>query len=361
MLLAGDIGGTKTNLAVYLPEAGPRSPLAQATFPSTSYPSLAAIVREFLSHGDSTLRAPGALRAASFGVAGPVVAGRAEITNLPWTIDAHDLSESLGIPTVRLMNDLVATANAVPSLGADDIHTLSKGRHVPHGAIGVIAPGTGLGEAFLVWNGSSYQAFASEGGHCDFAPVDCLQQGLQSYLWEQNSPADVEAQPHVSIERVCSGRGVPSLYAYLRDTNFAEEPAWLAEELASAHDPTPVIVRAALGSAGHAPNATGIPPGADAPLVPVQLCAGAMDLFLAILGSEAGNLALKVLATGGVYLGGGIPPRILPSLESGSFLDAFRWKGRMSDVLADIPIHVITNPQVALIGAACYGLAHCDL
>ena len=349
MLLAGDVGATKTNLAVYAPEAGPRSPITQATYASTSYASLAAIVREFLARVESSLGASGAIQTASLGVAGPVVGGRAEITNLPWTIDARDLSESLGIPNVRLMNDLVATANAVPILGADDIHTLSEGRPVQRGAIAVIAPGTGLGEAFLVWDGSRYRAFPSEGGHCDFAPADALQQGLQSYLWERRSPTDANARPHVSIERVCSGRGVPNLYAYLKDIGYADEPAWLAEELASAHDPTPTIIKAALGGA------------ADAPEELVKLCAGTLDLFVAILGSEAGNLALKVLATGGVYIGGGIPRRILPALESPTFLNAFCRKGRMSGVLADIPIHVITNPQVALMGAACYCMGHCDL
>jgi len=323
MLLAGDIGGTKTNLAVFSPAAGPRAPLAEATFPSGRYPSLDALVSEFLAQIDIKIAR------ASFGVAGPVVAGRATITNLPWKMDQVQLQEALNIPTVRLLNDLAAIAQAVPFLEPSDLHTLNKGQAVPDGALAVIAPGTGLGEAFLTWDGARYVIFPSEGGHADFAPTDPLQIGLHAYLLDRFD--------HVSFEQVCSGRGLPNIYTYLRDSNYAEEPDWLAEQLATDRDPNPVIVQAALSGKS-------------------ELCAATLDTFVSILGAEAGNLALKVLATGGIYLGGGIPPRILPALERPRFLQALTTKGRFSDLLARVPVHVILNPKSALLGAACHGL-----
>jgi len=322
--LAGDIGGTKTNLAIFSPEAGPRAPLAEATFPSGRYPSLEALVQEFLSQVNLKVER------ATFGVAGPVVAGQSRITNLPWVMDELQLQEALGLSGVRLLNDLEAIANGVPSLEPADLHTLNVGEPASGGASAIIAPGTGLGEAYLTWDGSHYQAHASEGGHTDFAPINPLEIGLLSYLLERLG--------HVSYERVCSGRGIPNIYAYLRDRGYAEEPDWLAEQLAAADDPTPIIVNNALNSDSAC-----------------DLCAATLNSFVSILGTEAGNLALKVLATGGVYLGGGIPPRILPALEEGRFLDAFRAKGRMSDLMARMPVHVILNPKVALLGAA----SHC--
>ncbi len=322
--LAGDIGGTKTNLAIFSPEAGPRAPLAEATFPSGRYPSLEALVQEFLSQVNLKVER------ATFGVAGPVVAGQSRITNLPWVMDELQLQEALGLSGVRLLNDLEAIANGVPSLEPADLHTLNVGERASEGAISIIAPGTGLGEAYLTWDGSHYQAHASEGGHTDFAPINPLEIGLLSYLLERLG--------HVSYERVCSGRGIPNIYAYLRDSGYAEEPDWLAEQLAAADDPTPIIVNNALKSDSAC-----------------DLCVATLNSFVSILGTEAGNLALKVLATGGVYLGGGIPPRILPALEEGRFWGAFRAKGRMSDLMERMPVHVILNPKVALMGAA----SHC--
>jgi glucokinase len=325
MLLAGDIGGTKTNLAVFSREAGLRRPLAEATFPSADYPSLEALASEFLAQIDLQVGQ------AHFGVAGPVVAGRATITNLPWVMDETRLKKTLDISSVRLLNDLDAIAHAVPQLEPSDLHTLHKGQPAPGGAIAVIAPGTGLGEAFLTWDGSRYRPHASEGGHADFAPTNPLEIELLCYLLERFE--------HVSYERVCSGMGLPNIYAYLKDSGFAEEPDWLARRLAEASDPTPIIAQAALDSER-----------------PCQLCVATLNTFVSILGAEAGNMALKLMATGGVYLGGGIPPRILPILEQGQFMDAFRRKGRFSDLMAQIPIHVILNPKVALLGAASYGL-----
>jgi glucokinase len=327
MLLAGDIGGTKTHLAIISPEIGPRAPLAEATFPSARCRSLEAVVREFLDQVNVRVEQ------ASFGVAGPVVAGRATATNLPWVIDEAQLSRDLNIPSVHLLNDLEAIAWAVPRLGDDpaDLHTLNVGRPVPGGTIGVIAPGTGLGEAYMTFDGGRYRAHASEGGHTDFAPATRDEIALLHYLFDHLD--------HVSYERICSGIGIPNIYDFLRDSGYALEPLSLTEELAAATDRTPVIVNAALN-----------------PEKKAKLCQATLDLFVSILGSEAGNLALKMLATGGIYLGGGIPPRILPALRGERFLTAFRSKGRMSTLLENVPVHVILNPKVALLGAAYHGL-----
>jgi glucokinase len=325
LLLAGDIGGTKTNLAIFSSEAGPRSPLQEATYPSAKYPSLEAMAGEFLSQVDAKVNR------ASFGVAGPVVGGRVTTTNLPWMIDELTLQKALNLSSARLLNDLVAVAHAVPFLQPVDLETLSEGQSAPGGAMAVIAPGTGLGEAYLTWDGSRYRAYASEGGHADFAPNNSYEAELFHYLQDRLG--------HVSYERVCSGRGIPHIYNHLRDSGHVEEPVWLRKQLATADDPTPIIVNAALSEQN-----------------PPQICVETVNVFITILGAEAGNLALKVLATGGVYLGGGIPPRILPALKHRRFLEAFRQKGRMSELLSAMPIHVIVNPKAALLGAACYGL-----
>ncbi|HET90256.1 MAG TPA: glucokinase [Chloroflexi bacterium] len=329
MLLAGDIGGTKTTLML-VSEAGPRSPLAEATFPSAEYSHLTAVVDAFLAQVDVRVR----VNQACFGVAGPVVNGRASITNLPWTLDEVQLQEALNLSSVRLINDLVAIAYAVPSLGGNDLHTLNEGQTVPGGAIAVIAPGTGLGEAYLTWDGNRYWPHPSEGGHADFAPTNSSEVDLLRYLQER--------MEHVSYESICSGLGLPNIYAYLRDSGQGEEPAWLAQKLAEVDDPTPVIVGVALGK--------------ESKKRTCELCEAALEMFVSILGAEAGNLALKVLATGGVYLGGGIPPRILSALAGGQFLASFRSKGRFFGLLAQMPIHVIVNPKAALLGAARYGL-----
>jgi len=325
MILAGDIGGTKTNLAIYSSEAGPRAPLVEATFPSGEYPSLETLAREFLAGVDLPVDR------GAFGVAGPVVSGQATITNLPWVMDEEQLQEGLNLSAVRLLNDLVAVAHSVPVLEGTDLHTLNQGEAEPGGAIAVVAPGTGLGEAYLTWDGGRYRARASEGGHASFAPDTPVQLDLLRFLLGRFE--------HVSCERVCSGKGLPNIYAFLKESGRAEEPDWLAEQLAEADDPTPVIVRAALDGDR-----------------PCDLCVLTLNMFVSILGSEAGNVALKVLATGGVYLGGGIPPRILSALDSGRFTAAFQNKGRLADLLGRIPVHVILNPKAALLGAACYGL-----
>ncbi len=326
MLLAGDVGGTKTSLGIFSPETGPLHALIEAEYENARYPDLDAVVHEFLS------RTAIPVERACFGVAGPVEAGRpTAITNLPWVIDAGRLRDALRLVAVELVNDLAATARAIPYLDRRDVHTLSAGEAVSGGNIGVIAPGTGLGEAFLIWDGRRYREYASEGGHADFAPNGPREMDLLRFLEEKYG--------HVSYDRVCSGRGLPDIYRFLRDQGIADEPPWLAEEFAGAADAVPLIVRAALNREQ-----------------PCGLCRETMTLFLSILGAEAGNLALKVLAKGGIYLAGGMVPRILSFLTQGGFLEAFRRKGRMSGLVGRMPVYTVLNPRAALFGAAGIGL-----
>jgi glucokinase len=325
MLLAGDIGGTKTNLAIFPLGGEPRVPLIEATFPSGQYASLEALVTEFLSRTNVTVER------ACFGVAGPVVAGQAKVTNLPWSMDEQRLQEALHIPKVRLLNDLDAMAHGVPFLQPEDLYTLNTGKAVPDGTLAVIAPGTGLGEAFLTWEGDHYHAHASEGGHTDFGPTNSSEMEMLRYLLGRFD--------HVSYEHIASGIGLPNIYAYYKEVVSLTEPAWLTAQLATASDPTPIIIAVALDKTRDN-----------------ELCSATLRTFVSILGAEAGNLALKVLANGGVYIGGGIPPRILPHFMDETFLHAFQAKGRFTQMLANIPVHIITNPKLALLGAARHGL-----
>lgn len=322
-VLAGDIGGTKTRLGIFSSEQGARHSLAHETYPSGKYASLEAIVSEFMEGKDADIAR------ASFGVAGPVLEGRAKVTNLPWMIREDSLSQALGGIPVRLLNDLNAIAHAILLLEPGDLESLNPGEPDEDGAIAVIAPGTGLGEGFLVWDGDRYQPSASEGGHVDYGPTNAEEMDLLGYLMEKYD--------HVSYELICSGLGLPNIYAWLKDSGRFSEPGWLRDQLQEAADLTPVIVRAATEKN-------------------TEIAVAALERFVSVLGSEAGNLALKILATGGVYLGGGIPPRILPYLRKDTFMQAFVRKGRFSDLLSKIPIHVIMHPEVALFGAARHGL-----
>lgn len=321
-VLAGDVGGTKTVLALFNADTGHRKPLKKQRFSSGAYPSLAEIVKEFLFDENFVIHN------AVLGVAGPVRDGHSHITNLPWVIDARDLEDQLHAPAC-LLNDLAATAYAIPFLDPSDILTLNPGRPSINENLGIIAPGTGLGEAFLVWSGDHYQALASEGGHVGFAPRDTLQMQLLEYLHEYYG--------HVSYERVCSGSGLPNIYNFLKDRSGFTEPEWLKASLEHATDPTPVIVQAAFEQQE-------------------DICTTTLDIFVDILGNEAGNLALKLLATGGIYMAGGMPARILPWLQKPDFMMAFSSKGRFTDILGNIPVQIILNPESPLMGAACYGL-----
>jgi glucokinase len=324
MLLAGDIGGTKSRLAIFTDGADPRRPLAEEVLQSGRFSGIEALVRAFLK------RTNGSADRACFAIAGPVINGRAAVTNLPWIAETEAIRREFGFRSVRLLNDLAATVRAVPLLEPRELHTLCPGEPAAMGVIAVIAPGTGLGEAFLTRDGTRRLEHASEGGHADFAAGSPLEEDL---LRELRKEFD-----HVSYERVCSGPGLWRIYRFLRERGTAEEPPLLAAGLAAAADPVQVIVDAALA------EKTGI-------------CVQTVSLFCSILGAEAGNLALKTLATGGVYIGGGIAPRLLPFLEEGPFLEAFRRKGRMADLLFRMPVHVILEPRAALIGAASFPLS----
>ncbi len=324
MLVVGDIGGTKTLLTLLEPGSDPRRPVAEKEYHSASYPGLDAIVRAFLAETG------GKAEFGCFDVAGPVVQGQVQATNLPWTMDEQGLAQSLGLRRVILLNDLKAIAYAIPHLLPTDVHTLNDAAAEPNGPIAVVAPGTGLGEAFLVWNGRDYTACASEGGHASFAPTTDQQVDLLRYLRQRLGD--------VSFERVCSGLGIGNLYEFLRDSGAWPETPGFAGQLEQAADRTPLIARAGMQ------DPVGNP-----------LAAAAMALFVEILGNEAGNLALKVMSTGGVYLAGGMPARVLPLLGTGRFLEAFVSKGRLAGVLRRMPVHVVTA-RAALLGAARYGL-----
>jgi len=293
---------------------------------SADYPSLQAIVKEFLAKSNKPVDR------ACFAVAGPVIGGRVKTTNLPWLIEESSLAKelNLNVKAVRLINDLEAIARAVPILRPSDVVTINAGEAVRKGAIAVIAPGTGLGESFLTWDGSHYVAHSSEGGHSDFAPTDERQIRLLEYMLKQFD--------HVSFEHVCSGIGIPNLYRFLRDAEQIPEQPDVIKLIEATTDLTATIVNQALDPANGS-----------------RLCAETLDLFVSILASEAGNLAVKFLATGGVYLAGGVAVHALPVIQRPDFLQRFKRKGRFSDLMSRIPIHVVVTPA-GLAGAAAYGL-----
>ncbi len=318
MILAGDVGGTHTRLAFFEERGGRLTAVAEATFPSREFGSLEAVLRRFRAAYSCPVTG------ACFGVAGPVRRGRCEATNLPWVVDAGLLARELGLKSVGLINDLEANAWGIALLGEKDFALLNAGAPDASGNAVVIAAGTGLGEAGLYWDGKAHRPFATEGGHADFAPRNRLEVELLEYLLTQFQ--------RVSYERVVSGPGLLNIYRFLRDGGHAEEPPWLAEAVRQ-EDPPAIIVQAALDGKS-------------------ELCIRALDLFVSLYGAEAGNLALKVLATGGVYLGGGIAPRIVQKLTEPAFLDAFTFKGRMRPLLQAMPVRVILNDKAALLGAA---------
>lgn len=320
MLLAGDVGGTKTHLALYKYTPTPQT---QKVYPSADFGHLEDIVNEFLQETGANVTT------ATFGVPGPVFQGVARITNLPWIVSTADLQSATNIPTIKLLNDLEATAYGVPFLPADDLIQLNDVAPVDGANKVIIAPGTGLGEAILFADEDRYVASASEGGHADFAPCNLFQVELLRYMMEKYE--------HVSYERVCSGIGIPSIYDYIRERTHMTYNEDVAAQIEAAKDPTPIIVQAGLG-------------------IQCAACEETINVFISILGAEAGNMALNTLAKGGVYLGGGIPPRIIDKLGDGSFMSAFINKGRFNDMLSRIPVYVIMNKETALFGAACYAL-----
>jgi glucokinase len=323
LLLAADIGGTKTDVAVFSAQLGPRAPIAERRFSSAEYPSLEAIATEFISKLDLPISN------ACFAVAGPVVEERASLTNLSWVVEVAALRSALGLQSVTLLNDLEAMASAVPHLLPRELHTVQDGTAEKGGTLAVIAPGTGLGEAFLTWDGGRYFPHASEGGHTNFGPTTPREIELLRFLQARWGS--------VSYERVCAGQSIPDMYDFLHGHGgFTESPAIKAEMLA-VRDRTPAIMAAAMQSE------------------PDPLSRATLDLFTTMLGKEAGNLALTVLATGGVYLAGGVVQRMAPTCDWTLFHGSFRDKGRLSGLLEQIPVYVILEP-VALLGAAIRGL-----
>jgi glucokinase len=318
MILAGDIGGTNARLAFFDVVDRKLSLLSSSVFPSREFSGLDEIVAQFLS--DSKYRPD----KACFGIPGPVRNGRVETSNLPWVVESKRLEAELKIPKALLINDLEANAWGIAALAPSDLVALNPGAGNPVGNQAVISAGTGLGQAGLYWDGSKHQIFACEGGHCDFGPRNEVEMDLLKYLYARYG--------HVSYERILSGPGLVNVFHFLRDTGRGSEPKWLTDEMAHS-DAAAAISRA----------------GIDAK---TPLAEQAVDLFVAIYGAEAGNLALKLLAVGGIYLGGGIAPKILPKLNSPLFLQAFLDKGRMRPLVEAIPVRVISNDKIALIGAA---------
>lgn len=345
MILAGDIGGTKTHLALFDWTRERVEPVRLETFHSADYSSLEEMLAEFLvppkpptpiddinQPKDESEASPPELRpqepakigAACFGVAGPVIENHSRTTNLPWTIDGAAVASRFDIPYVRLLNDLEAMAHGILLLRPDELVTLNAGiRLNQKQAIALIAAGTGLGESILFWDGTKYRPMRSEGGHADFAPNSDIEIELLRHVRSQYL--------HVSYERVLSGPGLHAIYEFLRDTK-KNEPTWLAEKV-KAGDPAAEIAEAGLK--GQA-----------------EIAMQALDLFVSIYGAEAGNLALKAMAVNGLYVGGGIAPKLLPKLKDGTFMKAFTNKGRYKRLMNSIPIHVVMNQRTALIGAA---------
>lgn len=316
MILAGDIGGTNARLAFFEPANGNFRIVSHSVFPSRDYATLDEIVVKFVE--SSSLRPD----AACFGIAGPVREGHVKASNLPWLIDGQRLADEIKLKRAVLINDLEANAWGIAGLEPKDFVALND----VGGAVGnqaVIAAGTGLGEAGMYWDGRQYHIFACEGGHTDFAPRNELEIELLGYLSSRFE--------HVSYERIVSGPGLANVFDFLRDTKRGTVPSWLAEEMKSGAPAA--ISRAAM--AGTSP-----------------LCVEALDLFISIYAAEAGNLALKLMATGGVFLGGGISPKILPKLQQPAFMEAFVSKGRMQRLMESMPVKVIVNDQTALLGAA---------
>lgn len=330
IILAGDVGGTKTllRLAETQAESNPKV-LYESRYLSASYEHLSLAVRVFYNEVKAQLGYLPQPSQACFGIAGPVVDNTSELTNLGWLLDSKNLSETLEIEKVQLINDFAAVGYGVLGLEATDLHTLQVGKAIAKAPIAIIGAGTGLGEAFLAWGEHGYEVYSTEGGHVDFSPRTDLEMGLLKYL--------INRYERVSVERVASGMGVVAIYQYLRDSEFAEE----LEELGQ------LIRNWEMGKSEIDPAAA-IAQAAEKKDI---LAEQTMGMFVSAYGAEAGNFALKLLPYGGLYIAGGIAPKILPLLQQGYFLAAIKRKGRVSYLLDNVPIHIVLNPDVGLIGA----------
>jgi glucokinase len=324
MIIAGDIGGTKTNVALFEPSGGDLGRIVvQQSFPSGKYSSLEAILAEFVAAHN-----PQSVTHACFGIAGPVVGGRVETSNLAWVVIDRTLAETLQVGHVGLINDLEATAYGIEGLQSSQLYTLNEGKPASGGHRALIAAGTGLGMAGIFWDGHHYRPMASEGGHIEFAPRNELEIELLRYMTAQLGG-------HVSYERVLSGMGLFNIYSFLRDTKFAPEPDWLAAEIESAdkNGKTAAVSKAGLSQKS-------------------ELAVKALDMLVEIYGAMAGNLALILKSSGGLFIGGGVAPKIIEKMKDGTFMRTYRDKGRMSALAESIPVHVILDDKTALYGAA---------
>jgi glucokinase len=330
MILAGDVGGTKVDLALCKFDNGQLLTVHDHKYHARDFPGLVQIVEAFLAECRQTLGQPVDVLAACFGVPGPVRHGRLKLTNLPWVLDSDQLRVNLKIEHVFLINDLEANGYGIAELTPDQILVLSQGDPAAEGNRGLIAAGTGLGEAILVWNGRTHLPMASEGGHSDFAARNEEEIGLLRYLQKT-------VGGRVSSERVISGLGLANVYAYCRDVKGMEEPPWLKDRMRT-EDPNAVIGE--LGESGAS-----------------ELCVETLNIFVSAYGAEAGNLALKILSVGGMYVGGGIAPKLLKKMQDGTFMKAFTDKGRLSNLLVQTPVRLILESRAALMGAAAYAEA----
>ena len=324
MILAGDIGATRTRLAAFQTEGNKLELVVQKTYKSQQHGGLQEIISAFVK----TEGIP--VHSACFGVAGPVRGGKSKISNLPWTIDSQELAAQLRLGSVGLINDLEAYAYGIDALESKDFVTLSEGLgEDAEGNRVVIAARTGLGVAGLFWDGFRHHPFPCEGGHADFAPKNDLEAELAQYLRKKHD--------HVSCERILSGPGLKNIYDFLRDAGKAEEPAWLQKQMSEAPDPPALISRLALEKKA-------------------AICDQALNIFVGVYGSETGNCALNFMATGGVFIGGNIAAKIVPRMQEPVFMNSFLNKGRMGALLADMPVKIVLNDDAGIIGAAQYTL-----
>lgn len=323
MILAGEIGATRTRLAAYQSEGNRLERVVEKTYASQEHGSLSEILPQFV-RGEGI-----PVHSACFGVAGPVRGGRSKISNLPWTIDARELAQLLKLNSVGLLNDMEAYAYGIDALESKDFVTLNEGSADADGNRAVISAKTGLGVVGLYWDGFRHHPFACEGGHADFAPRNELQSELLAHLQKKYG--------HISCERILSGPGIRNIYEFLRDTHKAEEPAWLRDQLHSAHDPSPLISQFALEH--------------KAPI-----CEQALEVFVSVFGAQAGNCALQYMTTAGIFIGGPIAARIVPRMKDSAFMQAFLDKGRLGDLLKDMPVKIVLNDDCGLSGAARYTL-----